>query len=220
MIGLMMKMNRVEVIEDYLDELFPHPKCELNYNNDYELLIAIVLSAQTTDKRVNSVTPMLFGKYSTLEKLMNADIKDVEVILRPLGSFRKKASYVKEIARILVSIYNGKVPTNRKCLEAMPGVGRKTVNVFLGEFYNIPTIAVDTHVERVSKRLGLAKDSDDVRGVEEKLKRKFKREDWAKGHLQLVLFGRYHCKAISPNCEECKLNSICKYKKRGCREIK
>ncbi len=220
MIGLMMKMNRVEVIEDYLDELFPHPKCELNYNNDYELLIAIVLSAQTTDKRVNSVTPMLFGKYSTLEKLMNADIKDVEVILRPLGSFRKKASYVKEIARILVSIYNGKVPTNRKCLEAMPGVGRKTVNVFLGEFYNIPTIAVDTHVERVSKRLGLAKDSDDVRGVEEKLKRKFKREDWAKRHLQLVLFGRYHCKAISPNCEECKLNSICKYKKRGCREIK
>lgn len=220
MIGLMMKMNRVEVIEDYLDELFPHPKCELNYNNDYELLIAIVLSAQTTDKRVNSVTPMLFGKYSTLEKLMNADIKDVEVILRPLGSFRKKASYVKEIARILVSIYNGKVPTNRKCLEAMPGVGRKTVNVFLGEFYNIPTIAVDTHVERVSKRLGLAKDSDDVRGVEEKLKRKFKREDWAKRHLQLVLFGRYHCKAISPNCDECKLNSICKYKKRGCREIK
>lgn len=215
MIGLMMKMNRVEVIEDYLDELFPHPKCELNYNNDYELLIAIVLSAQTTDKRVNSVTPMLFGKYSTLEKLMNADIKDVEVILRPLGSFRKKASYVKEIARILVSIYNGKVPTNRKCLEAMPGVGRKTVNVFLGEFYNIPTIAVDTHVERVSKRLGLAKDSDDVRGVEEKLKRKFKREDWAKRHLQLVLFGRYHCKAISPNCEECKLNSICKYKKRS-----
>mgnify|MGYP005807234047 FL=1 len=220
MIGLMMKMNRVEVIEDYLDELFPHPKCELNYNNDYELLIAIVLSAQTTDKRVNSVTPMLFGKYSTLEKLMNADIKDVEVILRPLGSFRKKASYVKEIARILVSIYNGKVPSNRKCLKAMPGVGRKTVNVFLGEFYNIPTIAVDTHVERVSKRLGLAKDSDDVRGVEEKLKRKFKREDWAKRHLQLVLFGRYHCKAISPNCEECKLNSICKYKKRGCREIK
>ena len=215
MIGLMMKMNRVEVIEDYLDELFPHPKCELNYNNDYELLIAIVLSAQTTDKRVNSVTPMLFGKYSTLEKLMNADIKDVEVILRPLGSFRKKASYVKEIARILVSIYNGKVPTNRKCLEAMPGVGRKTVNVFLGEFYNIPTIAVDTHVERVSKRLGLAKDSDDVRGVEERLKRKFKREDWAKRHLQLVLFGRYHCKAISPNCEECKLNSICKYKKRS-----
>lgn len=215
MIGLMMKMSKVEIIEGYLDELFEEPKCELNYNNDYELLIAIVLSAQTTDKRVNSVTPILFNKYNSLEKLMNADISDIESILRPLGSFRKKAVYVKEIARILFSKYDGKVPTNRKSLEAMPGVGRKTVNVFLGEFYNIPLIAVDTHVERVSKRLGLAKDVDDVRSVEEKLKRKFKREDWAKRHLQLVLFGRYHCKAVSPNCDGCKLNSICKYKKRS-----
>lgn len=213
MIGLMMKMNKVEVIENYLDEMFKDPKCELNYHNDYELLIAIVLSAQTTDKRVNSVTPMLFGKYDTLEKLSIVDISDIETILRPLGSFRKKAVYVKEIARILVSKYDGKVPTNRKSLEAMPGVGRKTVNVFLGEFYNIPAIAVDTHVERVSKRLGLAKDEDSVREVEEKLKRKFKREDWAKRHLQLVLFGRYHCKSVSPNCDECKLKSICKYKK-------
>ena len=213
MIGLMMKMNKVEVIENYLDEMFKDPKCELKYHNDYELLIAIVLSAQTTDKRVNSVTPILFDRYDSLEKLMNADVSDIESILRPLGSFRKKAVYVKEIARILVSKYNGKVPINRKSLETMPGVGRKTINVFLGEFYNIPAIAVDTHVERVSKRLGLAKDEDNVRGVEEKLKRKFKREDWAKRHLQLVLFGRYHCKAVSPNCDECKLKSICKYKK-------
>ena len=213
MIGLMMKMNKVEVIENYLDEMFKDPKCELKYHNDYELLIAIVLSAQTTDKRVNSVTPILFDKYKSLEELSNADVSDIESILRPLGSFRKKAVYVKEIARILVSKYNGKVPTNRKCLEAMPWGCRKTVNVFLGEFYNIPAIAVDTHVERVSKRLGLAKDEDSVRKVEEKLKRKFKREDWAKRHLQLVLFGRYHCKAVSPNCDECKLKSICKYKK-------
>ena len=215
MIGLMMTMNRVVMIEDYLDEMFPNPKCELNYSKDYELLIAIVLSAQTTDKRVNSVTPKLFLKYDTLEKLMNADIQDIESILRPLGSFRKKAFYVKEIARILFLDYDGKVPVKRKDLEAMPGVGRKTVNVFLGEFYNIPAIAVDTHVERVSKRLGLAKDEDSVREVEEKLKRKFKREDWTKRHLQLVLFGRYHCKAVSPNCDECKLSSICKYKKRS-----
>ena len=213
MIGLMMKMNKVEVIENYLDEMFKDPKCELNYHNDYELLIAIVLSAQTTDKRVNSVTPVLFDRYNSLQKLMNADISDIESILRPLGSFRKKAVYVKEIAKTLFSKYDGKVPTNRKCLDAMPGVGRKSVNVFLWEFYNIPAIAVDTHVERVSKRLGLAKDEDSVREVEEKLKRKFKREDWAKRHLQLVLFGRYHCKAVSPNCDECKLKSICKYKK-------
>ena len=215
MIGLMMKMNKVEVIEICLDDMFKDPNCELNYHNDYELLIAIVLSAQTTDKRVNNVTSILFDRYKNLEELSNADIKDIENILRPLGSFRKKALYVKEIARILFLDYNGKVPIKRKELEAMPGVGRKTVNVFLGEFYNVPLIAVDTHVERVSKRLGLAKDDDSVRDVEEKLKRKFKREEWAKRHLQLVLFGRYHCKAVSPNCDNCKLNSICKYKKRS-----
>lgn len=215
MIGLMMKMNKVEVIEKCLDDMFKDPNCELNYHNDYELLIAIVLSAQTTDKRVNSVTSILFDRYKNLEELSDADIKDIENILRPLGSFRKKALYVKEIARILFLDYDGKVPIKRKELEAMPGVGRKTVNVFLGEFYNIPTIAVDTHVERVSKRLGLAKDSDDVRCVEEKLKRKFKRDVWAKRHLQLVLFGRYHCKALSPNCDVCKLKDICKYKKRS-----
>ena len=215
MIGLMMKMNKVEVIEKCLDDMFKDPNCELNYHNDYELLIAIVLSAQTTDKRVNNVTSILFDRYKNLEELSNADIKDIENILRPLGSFRKKALYVKEIARILLLDYNGKVPIKRKELEAMPGVGRKTVNVFLGEFYNVPLIAVDTHVERVSKRLGLAKDDDSVRDVEEKLKRKFKRDVWAKRHLQLVLFGRYHCKAMSPNCDVCKLKDICKYKKRS-----
>ncbi len=215
MIGLMMKMNKVEVIEKCLDDMFKDPNCELNYHNDYELLIAIVLSAQTTDKRVNNVTSILFDRYKNLEELSNADIKDIENILRPLGSFRKKALYVKEIARILLLDYNGKVPIKRKELEAMPGVGRKTVNVFLGEFYNVPLIAVDTHVERVSKRLGLAKDDDSVRDVEEKLKRKFKRDVWAKRHLQLVLFGRYHCKALSPNCDMCKLKDICKYKKRS-----
>ena len=213
MIGLMM-MNKKKTIEDYLDFLFESPKCELNYVNDYQLLIAIVLSAQTTDKRVNSVTPIIFKKYKNLESLMNADINDIESILRPLGSFRKKALYVKEIAQILVSQYSGKVPIKRNELEMFPGVGRKTINVFLGEFYNIPAIAVDTHVERVSKRLGLAKDNDSVRVVEEKLKRAFKRDVWTKRHLQLVLFGRYHCKAVKPCCYECMLKDICKYKKK------
>ncbi len=214
MIGLMMKMTRVEIIENYLDHLFKDPKCELNYNNDYELLIAIVLSAQSTDKRVNSVTPILFEKYNSLEKLMMADLCDLEEILRPIGSYHKKALYVKEIAKILVLYYNSNVPIKRKQLESMPGVGRKTVNVFLSEFYNIPAIAVDTHVERVSKRLGLAKEDDNVRKLEEKLKRAFKREDWGKRHLQLVLFGRYYCKAIKPNCNGCRLKEICKYDKK------
>ncbi len=217
MTGLMKmkKSEKVVIIRNYLNYLFENPKCELNYNSDYELLIAIVLSAQTTDKRVNSVTPILFKKYNSLEALSKADISDLENILRPIGSFRKKASYVKEIAKILVTLYDGKVPTKRKELEDMPGVGRKTVNVFLGEFYNVPSIAVDTHVERVSKRLGLAKENDSVREVEEKLKRAFKREEWARLHLQLVLFGRYHCKAVAPNCDNCELKDICKYEKRS-----
>lgn len=203
-------------IEEYLDYLFPDPKCELNYNTDYELLIAIMLSAQSTDKRVNSVTPIIFNKYNTLEALKDASLSDLEGIIRPVGSFRKKAFYTREIARILVDDYNGVVPTDREKLECLPGVGRKTVNVFLSEFYNYPAIAVDTHVERVSKRLKLATLKDDVLKIEKKLMKKFDKSLWAKRHLQLVLFGRYHCKAIKPECESCKLKDICReYKKRN-----
>ena len=205
-----MKMNR---IEEYLDYLFPNPKCELNYNTDYELLIAIVLSAQSTDKRVNTVTPIIFNKYKTLEELKKADLKDLEIIIRPVGSFRRKASYIKDIATILVDEYNGVVPTDRESLIKLPGVGRKTSNVFLSEYYNYPAIAVDTHVERVSKRLKLASMNDDVLKVEKKLEKKFKKEEWAKRHLQLVLFGRYYCKAIKPECINCKLKDICREKK-------
>lgn len=201
-------------IEEYLDYLFPDPKCELNYTKDYELLIAIMLSAQSTDKRVNSVTPIIFNKYSTLEALKDASLSDLESIIRPVGSFRKKSFYMKEIARILVDDYQGVVPTDREKLESFPGVGRKTVNVFLSEFYNYPAIAVDTHVERVSKRLKLATLKDDVLKVEKKLMKKFDKSLWSKRHLQLVLFGRYYCKAVKPECETCKLKDICRgYKK-------
>lgn len=204
--------NNTELIEKYLDELFPEPKCELLYNNDYELLIAIMLSAQSTDKRVNMVTPIIFGKYKTLLELSQADINDLENIIRSVGSFHKKALYTKEIASRLVNEFDGKVPTDREVLESFPGVGRKTVNVFLSEFYNYPAIAVDTHVERVSKRLKMAYLKDDVLNVEKKLERKFKKDDWAKRHLQMVLFGRYHCKAVKPECENCKLKDICRKK--------
>lgn len=206
-------MNKIEVIENYLDVLFPNPKCELVYNKDYELLIAIMLSAQSTDKRVNTVTPIIFEKYKTLEDLSNADIKDLENIIHPVGSFHKKAMYTKEIARRLFIDYGGVVPTDREVLESFPGVGRKTVNVFLSEFYGYPAIAVDTHVERVSKRLKLAYLKDDVLKVEQKLEHKFKKDVWAKRHLQLVLFGRYYCKAVKPECKECKLKDICRIKK-------
>ncbi len=205
-------MNRVEIIEEYIDNLIPDAKCELNYSKDYELLIAVMLSAQTTDKRVNKVTKVLFNKYDSLEKLKNADLTDLKSIIHELGSYNKKALYVKEIARIICDKYNGIMPKNRNELEKLPGVGRKTVNVVFGELEIEPNIAVDTHVERVSKRLGLAKESDSVLEVEMKLRRKFKKDTWNKRHKQLVLFGRYYCKAIKPECDTCNLKGLCKRK--------
>lgn len=208
-----MKM-KIDEIEEYLDELIIDPKCELKYNKDYELLIATVLSAQATDKSVNNVTSILFNKYDTLYKLKNAPIEDLKSILRPIGTYDKKSAYIKEIARILDEEYNGIVPRNRKILESMPGVGRKTTNLVLNNIYNIPAFAVDTHVTRVSKRLGLCKEDDDVLVIEKKLKRKFKKEVWGRRHHQLVLFGRYYCKAKNPICKDCKLKKYCK-KKEG-----
>ena len=211
-------MKRIESIEEYLDELFPNPKCELNYSKDYELLISVMLSAQTTDKRVNEVTKDLWNKYKTLEDLKNADINDLKSILRPLGNFNKKAVYTKEIATMIVDKYNGIMSRKRKDLESLPGVGRKTVNVVFSELGIEPQIAVDTHVERVSKRLGLANNNDDVIEIERRLRKIFKRINWSKRHLQLVLFGRYYCKAINPMCNTCKLKYICKYNKKTTRK--
>lgn len=207
-----MKTNR---IEEFLDYLYPNPVCELKYEKDYELLIAIVLSAQSTDKRVNSVTPIIFSKYKTIEEIKNAPLKDLEDIIRPVGSFHKKAYYVKEIARLISEENSGRVPTDRDILMKFPGVGRKTINVFLSEFYGEAAIAVDTHVERIAKRLGLALKNDDVLKVELKLQKKFKKEVWSKRHLQMVLFGRYFCKAVKPNCQNCQLVDICKEKKKN-----
>ena len=209
-----MKENRVG---EYLDSLFPNPTCELIYHTDYELLLAIVLSAQTTDKRVNLITPVLFQKYPTLNDLKEARLKDLEDILRPIGSFRKKASYMKDISTILVDQYDGKVPVDREELIKLPGVGRKTINVFLSEFYGEAAIGVDTHVERVSKRLRIASSKDDVLKVEKKLMKYFPREEWGKRHLQMVLFGRYYCKAVKPECEDCKIRDICFEKKKNIR---
>lgn len=204
----------IKEIEDYLMELYPDSRCELNYNQDYELLIAVVLSAQTTDKRVNMITKILFDKYPDLVTLSQADVNDIIEIVRPLGTASRKGVFVYEIANILVTKYAGKVPNSRKALEAMPGVGRKTANVVLSNLFGVPCIAVDTHVSRVSKRLGLVKKDDSVEEVEVKLKRKFARDKWTRLHHQLVLFGRYNCKAKNPDCYNCKLKNICKYYKK------
>ena len=140
-----MMINR---IIDYLDELFPNPRCELEYTKDYELLMAIVMSAQTTDKRVNEVNRVLFNRYKSIY-----DIEDIEKIIKPIGTYKKKSIFIKEIANRLINDNMIPIPNNRGYLETLPGVGRKTVNVFLSVIYNEPTIAVDTHVTRVSKRL-------------------------------------------------------------------
>lgn len=212
LIGIGLMMNN---ILEYLDFLFPNPKCELIYNNDYQLLLAIVLSAQTTDSRVNSVTSVLFKKYDSLEKLSNAKIEDLEHILRPIGSFRKKSVYIKNISSILFNQYDSKVPIDRDILLSFPGVGRKTINVFLSEYYDIPAIAVDTHVERVSKRLGFAKKNDDVYAIEKKLMKKIPKDEWGRRHLQMVLFGRYYCKSIKPLCHDCSIKDICLEKNKN-----
>ena len=201
----------INKILDYLDELYPNPKCELEYTKDYELLIAIVMSAQTTDKRVNMVNKVLFKKYQSVKELSEASLEDIEKIIKPIGTYKKKAVFIKEIATKLINDNIKVIPNDREYLSTFPGVGRKTINVFLSVIYNEPVIAVDTHVNRVSKRLKLAKDGDDVLEVEKKLMKKIPKDKWNKVHHQLVFFGRYKCKSISPICTDCKLKDICKY---------
>lgn len=203
---------KTDLIINYLDERIPNAVCELVYTKDYELLIAVMLSAQTTDKRVNMVTEVLFKHYPSLEALSRASQEDLETIIRPIGTFTKKSSNIIRIARELLDKADGKVPYDRAFLETLPGVGRKTCNVVLSNLYNEPCIAVDTHVARVSKRLGIAKETDDVLKIEQKLNKIFPKDKLSRLHHQLVLFGRYYCKAQSPECMDCKLQKICTYK--------
>ena len=199
-------------IIDYLDELFPNPRCELNYTQDYELLLAVMMSAQTTDKKVNQVTDVLFTKYPTIDSLAKADINDIINIIRPIGTYTKKAHNIIIICQKLLDDYDGIVPNDRNYLESLPGVGRKTTNVVLSNLFNENCIAVDTHVTRVSKRLGIAKKNDDVLTIERRLNKFFPTEKLGRLHHQLVLFGRYNCTAKNPQCENCKLKKICKEK--------
>mgnify|MGYP004435324939 CR=1 FL=1 len=205
-----MKIN--EILSG-LDKMIENPRCELDYKKDYELLIATVLSAQCTDARVNKVTKVLWSKYD-LKSLSNAKKSDIEKIIYSCGNYKKKSEYIINIAKSLLKDYDGIVPNDREYLESLNGVGRKTVNVVLSNIYNEPLIAVDTHVDRVSKRLGLANDKDNVLQVENKLMKKIPKNLWSRTHHQLVLFGRYICKSKKPNCNECLLTSYCKYYKK------
>lgn len=202
-------MNIKELLEK-LDIMIPNPKCELNYTKDYELLIAVMLSAQCTDKRVNMVTKNLFAKYDLLS-LANEDLKNIKKTIYSLGNYNKKALYIKGIAQSLIKFQKGKVPNDRSYLESLPGIGRKSANVVLAELFNVPTIAVDTHVKRVSQRIGLVNSNDNVSIIEKILMKKIKKEDYNKVNHQLILLGRYICTAKKPKCDECLIN--CRYKK-------
>lgn len=206
-------MSPKELI-DKLYQMHPDARCELEYQDDFTLLAAILLSAQTTDKQVNKITPSLFANYPTAEALSNACYDDVVAIIRPLGLAKNKAKYLISLAKAISDEYDGKVPRSVDELERLPGVGHKTASVFMAEFYGEPHVAVDTHVLRVSNRLGLAT-SDDVKKVERCLEEYFDREDYIKAHLGLLFLGRYTCKSQNPDCQSCLLKEICKeYKNR------
>jgi len=205
-------INKIQCITDFLDELFPNAGCELIYHQDYELVMAVMLSAQTTDKSVNRVTEVLFSQYPTLVSLANAEVEDIEHIIHTIGMFHQKARHVKQIAIDLLTRFDGKVPESKEDLMSLSGVGNKTANVVRAELFHFPEIAVDTHVERIAKRLGLAKEKDNVMQVEQRLKKVLKQERYILTHHQMIHFGRYFCKAKKPCCASCKLTMFCNYK--------
>jgi endonuclease-3 len=195
---------------DTIAEMFPDARCELNHRNPFELLIAVVLSAQCTDETVNKVTATLFEKYKSPQDYIQVPLEELENDIRRIGLFRNKAANIQKLCRILLEQHQGEVPRTHEALTALPGVGRKTANVVVSNAFNVPAIAVDTHVERVSKRLGVAKPDDSVLEVEKKLMKLVPREEWTMTHHRLIFFGRYHCKAQNPKCDVCPLLDQCK----------
>ncbi|GIN10999.1 endonuclease III [Shouchella clausii] len=199
---------------DQMGELFPEAECELTHSNPFELLIAVVLSAQCTDALVNKVTPKLFAKYKRPEDYVQVPLEELQEDIRSIGLYRNKAKNIKKLSQSLLEHFNGQVPREREQLESLAGVGRKTANVVTSVAFGEPAIAVDTHVERVSKRLGICRWKDNVRQVEETLMKKIKKEDWSDAHHRLIFFGRYHCKAQAPKCPTCPLLDMCREGKK------
>ncbi len=201
---------RVRHILDTIAEMFPNAHCELNHTNPFELTIAVLLSAQCTDETVNKVTADLFVKYKQPEDYIAVPIEELQQDIRRIGLYRNKAKHIQQLCKLLLTEYNGEIPTEHAELVKLPGVGRKTANVVMSNAFGVPAIAVDTHVERVSKRLGLADKDDTVLQVEQKLMKQVPREEWTVTHHRLIFFGRYHCKAQSPQCDICPLLDLCK----------
>lgn len=209
-----MSQSKVRHILDTMADMFPDAQCELIHSNPFELVIAVLLSAQCTDETVNKVTKDLFQKYKRPEDYLAVPLEELEQDIRRIGLFRNKAKHIQNLCHLLLGKYNGEVPHEHAQLVELPGVGRKTANVVVSVAFGVPAIAVDTHVERVSKRLGLAAQDDSLLEVEKKLMRKIPKNEWTQTHHRLIFFGRYHCKAQKPACELCPLLDVCREGKK------
>ena len=205
----MLQKNKVSFVIEELAKVFPDAKCELNYRNVYELSVAVILSAQTTDRAVNLVTPKLFEKYPDLFSLRDADLNDLSSIISSIGMYKKKSEYLKGFAEAVIDRFNGEIPKTIEELTTIPGIGSKTANVIISEGYHLPGLAVDVHVARCANRLGLVNEQNPLI-IEKELKQMIPMELWHIMHHRFIFMGRYLCKAQKPECERCPFTKICK----------
>ena len=210
-----MERMSVEDILDHLEELFPDAHCELDHRNNYEMAVAVILSAQTTDASVNRVTPALFERFPTIESLAEGDREEIEQLISSLGLYRAKARSIQGFAKGVTEQFDGEIPSDMKSLISLPGVGRKCANVIQSECFGVPALAVDTHVARISRRLGLCYQKDTPEVIERKLKKKIPEERWSKTHHQMIFFGRYLCHARKPECGRCPFTAVCHEKNKN-----
>ncbi|PJZ23632.1 endonuclease III [Bacillus cereus] len=210
----MLNKTQIRYCLDTMADMYPEAHCELIHDNPFELVIAVALSAQCTDALVNKVTKNLFQKYKKSEDYLSVSLEELQQDIRSIGLYRNKAKNIQKLCRMLLDDYNGKVPEDRDELTKLPGVGRKTANVVVSVAFGIPAIAVDTHVERVSKRLAICRWKDSVLEVEKTLMKKIPMDEWSVTHHRMIFFGRYHCKAQRPQCEECPLLEVCREGKK------
>lgn len=209
-----MKKKDVIAVFEGFKTVNPEPVCELDFVNEYTFLIAIILSAQATDKGVNKATPVLFAKVDNPQAMLELGLDGLKEYIKTIGLYNNKAKSIINMSLELIEKFNGKVPDNQKDLESLPGVGRKTANVFLNSLYKEPLIAVDTHVSRVSQRLGLTKQEKPLK-IEEELEIVIPDKYKTYASHWLVLHGRYVCKAKKPNCDECSVSQYCEFFKQN-----
>lgn len=212
--NILLNNTQIRYCLDQIGEMFPDAHCELTHSNPFELIIAVSLSAQCTDALVNKVTKGLFEKYKTPEDYLNVSLEELQNDIRSIGLYRNKAKNIQGLCRMVLNEYNRKIPEELDELTKLPGVGRKTANVVVSVAFGVPAIAVDTHVERVSKRLGICRWKDSVLEVEKTLMQKIPKEEWSITHHKLIFFGRYHCKAQNPQCPSCPLLELCREGKK------